>query len=229
MKLILQQLPTTLKGTARMPFLAPDAVQALLAVERDTDGLVYTDLWRDPVASLLARRTRRTSQLPGYSAHNFGLAVDLDVRLVLEKKKILYEDLLRFMCKRGWFCHRRDGEDGKPEHEHFNFLGEKSEKYLAKTTLDPASWQNAAELAIWDRYGAHFQMETKEVQERLSTIGLFAGPFTGQRDSYTREAILAFQRAWDLTQSGAPDMTLCRVLAFVTAEVERIQLPSWAV
>jgi hypothetical protein len=63
MKLVLHQLPSV-RGNVRMPYLAPEAAVALLAIEKDTDGLVYTDMWRDPTASLLARRTKKISQLP---------------------------------------------------------------------------------------------------------------------------------------------------------------------
>lgn len=225
MKLMLQQLPNV-KGEVRQPLLAPEAALALVAVEKDTDGLVYTDMWREPVASLLARRTRRGSQLPGYSSHNYGLAVDLNVKSILIQKKIRYEDLLWIMKKRGWFCHRRDGQGDMPESDHFTFLGEKSEKYLAKCSQDPTTWQTPAEIRIWELYSNDFQLTTEEVSVRLVKMGFLSEP-TKKRDIYMREAILAFQRAWDLTETGSPDMTLCRVLSFVTAEREVLPLPSW--
>jgi hypothetical protein len=216
MKLALQQL--AVRGPARMKYLAPDAAVALHAVERDTDGLIYFDMWRDPTASLLARRTRKGSQLPGYTTHGFGLAVDLDLLATLDEKKIRYEDLLYIMRKRGWYCHRRDGEANLPESEHFNFLGELAEKYLVKTTMDPTTWQRPAEERIYERYGCHFQVDLPGVQKLLERAGFYVGPQSGQLDAYTREAILAFQRAWDLIEDGTASMTLCRALVFVTAE-----------
>lgn len=228
MKLVLQQLPTSTRGTIRMPYLAPDAAAALLAVERDTDGLIYMDMWRDPMASLLARRTSRTSQLPGYSSHNYGLAVDLNVKAILDEKKIRYEDLLRIMKKRGWVCHRRDGQGDLNEANHFNFLGEYAEKYLVKCTMDPTTWQIAAELRIWERFGHEFQIDLKMVQVLLAKLKFYAGPVTGQKDQYTREAILAFQRAWDLIHSGSNDMTTCRALVVICAERELVPKTSWA-
>src|SRR4030067_628099 len=107
MKLVLQQV--NVRGPARMKFLASDAAVSLAALERDTGGLVYNDLWRDPVASLQARRTRKTSQLPGYTTHGYGLGVDLDLKTILQEKQIRYEDLLYIMKKRGWLWHRRGG------------------------------------------------------------------------------------------------------------------------
>lgn len=227
MKLLLRQLPRTTKGTSRMPYLAPDAAIALEAIEKDTDGLIYTEMWRDPMSSLLVRRTKRTSLLPGYSPHNFGLAVDLDVKTILAEKKIRYEDLLRIMKKRGWVCHRRDGLENETDSDHFNFLGEYSAKYLTRCTMDPTTWGNAAELFIWERFGKDFQLELREVQLILTHLRFYTGTITGMKDMYTRESILAFQRAWDLIQSGSPDMTTCRVLAFVTAERELSPAPAW--
>lgn len=211
----------------RLPYLAVDAAQALLAVEKDTDGLIYTDMWRDPTSSLLNRRLRRTSQLPGFSAHNYGLAVDLDVKAILEEKKIRYEDLLHLMKRRGWICHRRDGQEDAPESDHFTFLGEYAQKYLTKCTMDPSTWDNAAEFRIWERHAQDFQIELRTVQLLLTRLRFYTGLVTGMRDMYTREAILAFQRAWDLVQSGQPDMSTCRALVFVTAQWELSPAPAW--
>lgn len=218
MKLSLLQIPNV-KGDAKRTFLASDAAIALAAIQNDTDGLIYSEMWRDSVDSLLARRLKG-GPLVSYSAHNYGLAVNLNVKTILEQKKITYEDLLWLMKRRGWYCFRRDKIPDQPGSEHFNFLGDQAEKYLAKSTQDPTTWSVVPELRIWARHGQDFQMETSEVQIKLAKLGLFTKPFTGQRDLYTREAILAFQRTWDLTQTGSPDLTLCRTLAFVTADIE---------
>lgn len=218
MKLSLQQVPKA-KGNVRRPFLAQDAAMSLASVEIDTDGLSYSEMWRDSVDSLLAKRLKGSS-LVGYSPHNYGLSVDLDVTTILEQKKIRYEDLLWLMKRRGWYCFRRDGSQDQSGSNHFNFLGDDAEKYLSKSSQDPTTWQTIPELRIWERHSQDFRMETSEVQAKLSKIGFFTEPFTGQRDLYTREAILAFQRAWDLVQTGSPDMTLCRALAFVTADID---------
>ncbi len=216
MKLVLQQIHN-IKGNVRRPFLAQDAAVSLASLETDTDGLIYVDMWRDAVDSLLARRMKGRSSV-GYSPHNFGMAVDIDVQTILNQKKIKYEDLLWLMKRRGWYCFRRDGVDNQTGSGHFNFLGDNAEKYLSKSNQDPTSWQTVAEFRLWERYGNDFQLDTKEVQIKLAKLGMYTGSFTGQCDLYTREAILAFQRAWDLSQTGSPDMTLCRAISFVTAE-----------
>lgn len=226
MKLVLQQLPSSLRGEAKLKFLAPDAAGALLKVEKDTGGLIYTDLWRDPVASMVAKRTRRSTQLPGYSAHNFGMGMDLDVKTILAEKKILYEDLLYLLKKRGWYCHRRDGVENATDFDHFNFLGDTANQYLLKCTMDPVTWDYAVDDRITERYQADFQLSVKQVQTSLAGIGFYAGEPSGTIDLYTREAIMAFQRAWDLIENGLADATLCRVVAFVTSSREMRSLPS---
>lgn len=216
MKLYLQQL--SVQGTARMKYLAPDAASALLDVEKDLGALSYADMWRDAADSLIARRSRKGSQLPGYTPHGYGLAIDIDASQVLGEKKVRYADLTHYMEKHGWHCHRRDEEPGKQESDHFNFLGPLANKYLVKTTLDPATWQNAADLRIVEKFGEHFQLDPSRVQELLASLGFHTGPRTAQLDMYTRETISAFQRAWGLREDGTASMTLCRSLAFIAAE-----------
>ncbi len=220
MKLALQQLPATVRGPARMKLLAPDAAAALLKIEEDTDGLIYNDFWRDGVASLVSIRLRKTSNLPSYSSHNYGLALDLDLEAVLMEKGITYETLLYIMKKRGWYCHRRDGRGDLPEANHFNFLGEKGEDYILKTTMDPTTWGRPGEARIHERYGDKFTLDTRTVQTLLARAGLYVGPITGAVDLYTREAVMAFQRAWDLVEDGLLSIAFCRALAFVTAGLE---------
>lgn len=212
-----------------MKLLAPDAALALVALEKDTGGLVYGDMWRDGMMNLLVRRSNRAVPLPGYCGHNYGIAIDLDIGTILEEKKILYEDLLHLMKKRGWVCLRRDGERNKPGSEHFVFLGDQASRYLARCTMDPITWVVPTEMIIMEKYGTCFDLDVAGVQELLTRLSIYVGPITGQKDAYTREAILTFQRAWDLTQSGSVDMMLCRALAFISAEREVVPLPSWAV
>ena len=218
MKLVLQQV--AVRGPVRLPYLAVDAAASLRAIEKDTGGLVYLDMWRDPVGCLLANRIRRSGLSPGYTPHSYGLAVDLDLKAVLDEKKIRYEDLLYVMKKRGWFCHRRDGQIGQPEAEHFNYLGDLAEKYLVKTTMDPTTWGRPAEERIFEKHGKDFRVTLPEAQRCLAKIGLYNGPFSDAYDAYTREAILAFQRTYDLVEDGTAGLTFCRVLSYVSASVE---------
>ena len=218
MNLKLQQLPSSIRRSARLPFLAPDALQALLLVEKDTGGLLYTEAWKDPVASLLSRRMKNANQLPGYDGHNFGLSICVELSSYAGK----YDTLLSIMKKRGWACHRKDIDSSMPEANRFHFFGEYPDRFFLKTTMDPATWSNAIELRIFERHGKEFQLSMEEVQEKLKTIGLYYGPLSGQADLYTREGILAFQRSWDMKQNGHADAVLARVLAFVTSDIELV-------
>lgn len=227
MKLVLHQVPAA-KGTIRMPFLAPEAALSLVAIEKEVGKLTYSDMWRDATSSSLSRRIRINTPRPGYDPHNFGLSVDINTKITLEDRKLRYEDLLRIMKKRGWLCQRRDGEGEKPGSEQFNFFKDEPIRYIEKCTMDPTTWDSAAELRIWELHGKSFQLTIKEVQTLLSKISFYAGQLTDTNDVYSREAIMAFQRAWELPQSGIPDISLCRVLSFVAADLELGQMPSWA-
>src|SRR5688500_12568851 len=93
----------------RMRFLHPEAAESLVGLEGDTGGFVYSDIYRSAESSLAARRIKRGVQRPGYSGHNYGFSVDLDIEEIMRTKKILYRDIIHLMQKRGWYCHRRDG------------------------------------------------------------------------------------------------------------------------
>lgn len=217
MILSLQQLPGV-RGPAKFKFLAPDAADALMKIEDDTGRLIYNHIWWDAVLSRYARHMRRGTQLPAYSTHNYGLGVDLDVPAILQEKKITYEDLVYVMRKRGWYAHRRDGVADAPESGHFNFLGSEAQTYLDMVTLDPSTWFRPGEQRIWERYGRYFVPDQEVIQRQLHQLGFFHGEFDLNCDFYMREAVIAFQRAWDLVENGIPDLILQRVLAFVAAE-----------
>jgi hypothetical protein len=220
MNLVLQQLSDDLKGPARSRFLAPEACAAFRLLEKDTDGLIYTDLWHDGTQSLLARRTRKTTNLPGYSPHNYGLALDLDLGQVLEQKKISYEDLLYVMKRRGWYSHRRDGKVDEAGSAHFNFLGDGDvDSYIELATFDPLSWERPIEKRIYEKHITDFSLSPAQIQSLLKKLGFFHGEVNGDYDIYFREAVMAFQRAWDLPDSGTPTTAFQRVLAFVAAEI----------
>lgn len=221
MNLVLQQLSGDLKGSARHKLLAPEAAISLAVLEKDTDGrLVYTKFWHDAVCTLMDKRTRIGSHLPGYDPHNYGLALNLDVPVILEQMKITYEDLLYVMKRRGWFCHRRDGSQEGPGVGHFNFIGDGNpDEYLKYASFDPISWDTPIETKIHEKHLTEFQLSPAQVQSALQKMGFFHGPANGEFDGYTREAILAFQRAWDLPESGTWNGALQRTLAFVSAEV----------
>lgn len=219
MNLALQQLPETLKGKARAKVLAPDAAAALLALEKDTSGLVYSSLWHDATSSLWARRFRLGAPLPGYDPHGYGMALTLDGDTILAEKKIGYEDLLYLMKRRGWYCHRRDGKPKEQTSFEFNFLGENADEYSSLATFDPLSWDKPIEKKVHEKYLKDFALSPAMIQSALLSLGFFHGTVNGEYDAYMREGIVAFQRAWQLPETGTPNITLQRVLAFVSATV----------
>jgi hypothetical protein len=221
MNLVLQQLSSTLKGPARAKLLAPEAAVSITVLEKDTDGkLIYNTLWCDATNTLMSKRTRMGIKLPGYDPHNFGLALDLDISVILDQMKITYEDLLYVMRRRGWYCHRRDGAADQQGSTHFNYIGDNNpDEYLKHASFDPLSWDTPIETRIYEKYITDFQLSPAQVQSALKKLGFYHGDIDGQYDGYNREAIMAFQRAWDLPESGTWNGSLQRALAFVAAEI----------
>lgn len=227
----LVEMPSSIRGPdnpdykgqvpRRMRYLAPDIGPKLLELDRATGGYIYTDMWRSADASLSARRIKRGVQRPGYSPHGYGLAVDLDLYGIMRTYRIHYGDIVEVMKAHGWFCHRRDGA-GPDEMEawHFNYLGEEPQKYLQHCDVDkPATWSSAAEARILERYGASFSMMPLQIQTVLAQLKFYGGELDGNLSSQLcREAVMAFQRAWDLDVDGDPGIMTQRTLAFVTAD-----------
>lgn len=225
-----QQLPSTLKGPddpayrGQVPFRARlldhEAAVSLLQLEADSgDGLVYTDVYRSPNASLLAMKTKRGVQAPGYSAHNFGLAVDLDVGATLARHRWRFPELEYFMEAHGWYCHVRDHDGTRPEHWHFNYLGQRALVYLMAAEPNyPKTWHMAVEHFIRDQYGDAFKLSPEQSQRALKSLSLYDGEIDGDIGTLSREAIGAFQRAWMVYENGLGERTQ-RTLAVVTAEV----------
>lgn len=211
---------------ARMRFLAPDAAQSLYELERETGGLVYTDLYRAPEASLAARKEKMrpngTSPVerPGYSAHNFGMAVDIDVGATLRRLGVRYPALCELMARFFFACHRRDLDSSGEECWHFSYFGPRMSLYLALANAhDHSTWGRPVEDRILELYGADFKMSDREAQWALNKLGLYHGAADGVVGPLTREAVEIFQRGWLIKETGLGRMTT-RTLAVVTAQVE---------
>src|SRR3990172_9368429 len=61
----------------RMRFLHPAAAASFHQNLAET--VTVSDMFRSAEASLQARRERRGAQRPGFSGHNFGFSIDIDV------------------------------------------------------------------------------------------------------------------------------------------------------
>ena len=114
------------KLPTRMKFINPSIRPTLLRLLVDSLWSIrITDMYRDAVASLLARLSKSGVQRPGWSGHNYGISLDLDVdgtlrsfqkinerRSISDRLPAGYFGLLGWMEARGWACHRRDGKRG---------------------------------------------------------------------------------------------------------------------
>ena len=231
MRLILALLPDSLRGPddpdykgqvpKRARFLEPGAAASLLALVNLHPWLTFTDVYRSPESSLAARRTKRGVQPPGFSAHNFGLAVDLDVGACLKLGKLRYPELVENMRQGNWYCHRRDLDQTASESWHFNFLGPGAAQLLKEADPQAANtWAWPVESRIIELYGEAFKLTDLEVQMGLAALRFYTGDLDGALGSLARESIAAFQRAWGLPDDGVAGPRTRRVLAVVTAEVE---------
>lgn len=198
----------------RLRLLHPLAAHAYLTTGM-SEKIVVSDMYRSAESSLEAVKAGRGAKMPGYSAHNYGLAVDLDVEQSMrllggDKKKL---DL--WLEERGFFCHRRDHAitNLQGESHHFNFLG-------PGTVISPkfSTTSGYIEARIVELYGAGFKLSDTEAQKALAKLGLYKGEIDGIIGPRSRAAIGAFQRALKLGDTEILDRQTLRTLAFVTAE-----------
>ncbi len=185
----------------RMRFLHPEAAQSFR--EHLADVVIVSDMFRSAKESLEAMKRKSGVQPPGYSAHNYGLAIDIDVTRTLEfwDPKARKQHLDQWMEKHGWYCHRKDHKRGK-EWWHYNYLGRDGGGYLRDTDRYNSS---AIERKIQDLYGDHFEMTKYQVEALLGITSI-------------RIAIKAFQRKWGLLIDGIAGPRTKRTLAYVSAE-----------
>jgi hypothetical protein len=206
----------TINGVeGRMPdralFLHPDAASSFASFAA---SVVCSDIFRTAEASLAAVKANRGAQPPGFSAHNFGLAIDLDVKASMEKMRIVKgakATLDDCMEMHGWFCHRRDHAMG-PESWHYTFLG-------AGAVVSPKvqTLVNYTEARIVSLYGDYLKPDDTECQRLLQKLRLYNGGIDGAIGSQSKAAINVFQRGWRLT-IGLLDAKTRRTLALVAAD-----------
>lgn len=188
----------------RMRWLHPDALAAIVK-DGLADRLIFTDVYRSPESSLNARRTKRGVQRPGYSAHNFGLACDLDVERTLKQNKWDKRTLDAAMRQAGFEC-LVAGAVKKTERWHFSF-----------GAAGPGSV--AVERAIVARYGPDLAPDGAECQTLLRRLRLYSGAIDGKIGPISREAIMAFQRTWLLAVDGKLGSMTRRTIAVVAADL----------
>lgn len=236
MILRLAPLPDSLRGPddeaykgvvpRRARFLEPTAARSLTALLVECgNALVFTDVYRSPEASLAARRSKRGIQPPGFSAHNFGIAFDLDVAASLRNLRMRYPEMIELLQRHGWFCHRRDLDSSAAESWHQNYLGQDAARYLAEADPQASNtWAWPVEARIAELYGEAFKLSDLEAQQALAALRFYTGDLDGALGPLAREAVGAFQRAWGLPDDGVAGPRTRRVLAVVTADVELLTI-----
>jgi hypothetical protein len=201
----------------RMCYLAPAAAKSYLLMSDAT--IILSDVHRTGEASLAARKTKRGVQPPAYSGHNFGFSWDVDVEATLKANNWKYEDLLAYMQRYDWYCHRRDGARGN-EDWHFNYLGGSAQEVLAKINPSPwfgkGTWSLGAELMIQKVYGSSFALTPVAVQEALKKLRLYSGEPDGKIGPISQSAIKLFANTWEVPSSHT-DQKFLRTLAFISA------------
>ena len=191
----------------RMSFLHPDAAIAFWLLP----DITLSDMWRSASASH-ARWTKnpRIAKPPAYSAHNFGLAIDVAVTQTLEELGLTKPELDEIMRTHGWWCHRMDGKR-RAEEWHYNYLGQDHEQ--PKNESRTAA---AVERKIKAMYEHQWlAMDTSDVQRALSERGLYSGEVDGLIGQQTINAVRNFQQMWTLKPDGVAGPKTCRLLWFV--------------
>lgn len=205
--------------------LHPEAAKSFEALERGFTRIRCSDVFRTPEQSLAARASKAGVQPPGFSAHNFGLAIDIDVDRMMREQRLTKPQLDSIMAEHGWWCHRRDGVPGAMESWHYNFLGPET---IARPFLSLCQKNTAPaiEAKIRDTYGDQLEIEPVEAQLALSKMGLYRGSADGIFGQRSKAALQAFQRAWELSPTGELDARTQRTLALVSADQEILEQPT---
>lgn len=195
----------------RMSRLAPDAAASFEAELKP--HVVVSDMWRSAESSLQAVEEGRGAARPGWSGHNFGLSIDVALEATVQpiwKSKRAFDV---WMAERGWFCWR---DDHKLEREawHYNFFG-----VGAKVAYVHGNCVGELGRTLVQRFGDDFEPNDRNAQRMLADLKLYRGEIDGEVGPLTRQAILAFQRAWHLDATGAFDLRTLRTLAFVSATI----------
>lgn len=210
---------------ARMSFLQGDAATAFQAAAAALK-LRVSDMFRTAEESLRAQAEKSGVMPAGFSAHNYGLAIDIHTDDALTTNKFTKPALDQAMESFGWFCHRKDGKRGM-EDWHYNFFGagDAAKPYVdacAKST----NRSQGIEAKIKATFGDQLLLTPEEAQIALSKIKFYGGEIDGKFGAGSKQALMAFQRAWRLQPSGQLDAKTERTLAYVTAEVITGQKPN---
>ena len=205
---------------ARMSRLHFDAASAFAAIEKTIgQRLRVSDMFRTAEQSLQAMQEKTGVQPPGFSLHNYGIAIDVDIDSMLASTKLSKPAFDLMMRDHGWYCHRKDNKRGS-EDWHYNHLGVGAAAApFLKASEKSTNTSAAGDARIKALYGDQLTLDAKEVQECLLHLKFYSGEVDGIHGPRTRQSIMAFQRAWRLQPSGQMDERTERTLAYVSADL----------
>jgi hypothetical protein len=204
-------------------WLHPDAARGFAALQAGLGQRVrVSDVFRTAEQSLAARAMKSGVQPPGFSLHNYGIAIDIHTDAMLAALKLDKPALDKRFTEHGWFCHRKDGKRGM-EDWHFNFLGvgDEAAPFLAASAKS-SNTSAAGDAKIRAIHGDDLTLTPAEAQEALKKLRMYHGDLDGKFGPRSQQALMVFQRAWKLVDSGVLDAKTERTLAYVTAN--RVEL-----
>lgn len=192
-------------------FAHPDLFDSITRLEGAGVRLVFSDIFRSAKASLDAKRAKPHLVMPaGFSAHNFGLAVDIDVQAVCKELGLDKRKLDELLAGFGLYCHRIDHKT-LAECWHYNALGDDAKRWLGAMTTSTAP---SVEKKIQALYGDALKLSSEEVSAALRSLGYF------DKETSIRSAVQRFQEHWDLAPDGVAGPKTQRLLAYLTCKTE---------
>jgi len=205
-------------------FLAPDAARDFIQLQKDTGGdLVFWDVYRSVDRQVLLRKTMpNVANLPGFSAHNFGVALDVSL-----------PSLLDWLRKKGKIA-TTDGGIRRPD---LGWAGPLNELYsirqfLASYGFSPINheaWHFEHRLSyttfrgyVADVYKQELDLSTTEIKMGLHELGYDVWPIDEDRNGKYALAVMAMQKDHGLVVDGVPGPITKRVLALLCADVRLV-------
>jgi hypothetical protein len=133
-----------------------------------------------------------------------------------------------WMAERGWFCFRGDHKTGKTadhptdESWHYDYFGnsdaprypyknDRAAAWAITTSFYAHAWGRIVSALDGPDSGAR-----ETVQDMLAELRLYHGAIDGKIGPLSQQAVLAFQRAWRLKETGKLDPRTVQVLVYVT-------------
>jgi hypothetical protein len=160
-------------------------------------GLVVSDMFRGPDSSKAAVASGRGAAAPGRSSHNYGRAIDIDVRETMERLGLgVKAELDAWMNASGWWCWRED-------HARPSWNPRPNEAWHYFWAPNVVTYHGGSAARWWQRtMDAEYPVGIPDARDRqtwLRSLGYYSGVIDGAWGPLSRTALAAFGRAWGLT------------------------------